>query len=172
MGNKDSYIKHTCSFCMKTYLYSGINNDGSLFCQHCGKIFYPHSSIEPQEESVPDTTTWLTTKRSEGVRITCPECNATYIFRDDRLAGKDKIQCQNCAASIAASGENTIIVEETEFGDESVRGDFLTIILVLIIFLYVPWIFSLPIIMCILYARISRRRNAHVVKDQGVSLGW
>ena len=172
MRKKDSYINYTCSFCLKTYRYLGTNTDGSLFCQHCGKVFYPDSSIEPQEEIVPDTTTWLTTKRSEGVRITCPECNATYIYRDDRLTGKDTIQCQNCAASIAASGEEIIVIEETEYFDEPIQGDILTIFLVLVIFLFVPWIFSLPIIACILYARISRRRNANVVKDQGVSLGW
>ena len=172
MGHKDSYIKHTCSFCKKTYLYSGLHNDGSLFCQHCGKVFYPHSPIEPQGERVPDTTTWLTTKRSEGVRITCPVCNATYIYRDDHLTDKDNIQCQNCAASIEASGEKIIIVEEIEFGDESLQGDILAIIIILILFLFVPWIFSLPIIVCILYVKISRRRNARVVKDQQVSLGW
>jgi len=169
--NQGSSSRHTCAFCKKTYLYHGCNDDGSLYCQNCGKIFYPRVSVDLQGERVPTATTWLTTRRIQGVRVKCPHCGATYVYRDEHRIGNDKIQCQNCAASIEASGEDFIIIEETAYEDESTPGDILSICFILVLFFFVPWIISFPLIICLIYGRVGRRYKTRLEKKQGIDIG-
>jgi predicted RNA-binding Zn-ribbon protein involved in translation (DUF1610 family) len=126
--------------------------------------------VDPQGESVYTEPQKVTKRKIAGIRIKCPSCGATYVYKDENKESENRVLCQNCGESIEASGEDVFIVEETT-GGENAPCDVVAIVLVLVLFLFVPWILSIPIIICIFVARSRGSFTTRVEKRQGIDIG-
>ena len=112
----------------------------------------------------------ITKRRIGGIRVKCPHCKSTYIYRDEHRIVDNYVQCQNCAASIEAAGEEVVIIEESSEKDTN-TCDAATIVLILVLLLFVPWIFAIPLMICILVLRTGASYTTRVEKKEGIDIG-
>ncbi len=171
MSNYDGGFRLKCPSCGATYWYSSDNLDeeGSVECQNCaGRIFvdsmrpdsdFTHSDYEailPSRETNQSSV--------EGMKIKCPNCQARYIYKQHQILENNTVQCQNCGMTIDAVGEDVFIYDEQIEKEGSIDG--VLICLLLIIFLFVPWIIAIPVILCVICLRQTSKGNQRTVVPQ------
>lgn len=184
MASEDS-SRQKCPHCNATYLYraSAIDDRGYISCQNCGKPFVAYlrftgAGLEldpgPSVGYAPPASRIVTTE--EAVRVRCPYCGAKYLYRKEHATQDGMYKCQNCGKPIESTGERVVIQKSVDStGMQTATG--VLVIAALLIFLFVPPLFSVPVILCMVaswaltQAGASQEDRVAVEKDdQGLSL--
>ncbi len=151
-----------CPSCGATYVYSAekINDEGFVECQNCAKQMFVRMSDEGAmatsaekdpmaiEPSFVETTTSV-----EGVNVKCPNCGAKYIYKDEQRLEDGRVKCQNCAKVIDAVGDEVVIYQDTTVSGESESINAMLWCAILLILLFVPIIFAIPLVICIIISQ-------------------
>ncbi len=144
-----------CPNCGAVYFYSQekIDESNSIECQNCMTRFIAQEGPQ-QLTGIPiDETDTLKpsidflSETVDGIKIKCPHCGSSYIYKDEHGIATGSVNCQNCGKAIEAVGEDVVVVKEREVSGSS--EDCVLCALIVIIFLFVPWIIALPLIVCI-----------------------
>ncbi|MHA1950942.1 MAG: hypothetical protein ACW99G_11110 [Candidatus Thorarchaeota archaeon] len=156
-----------CPGCAATYLYSSdkIDESNSVECQNCALRFSTQLTSEILAPSPGDDSDAIKpsihflSKTVEGVRIKCPNCGSKYVYTDEHKLDQQNVSCQNCGSEIEYVGENILIVTEPAPAGTKTEDCNLCVVLILII-LFVPLIFAIPLILCIGGWKVSQGRGS------------
>ena len=173
-------IRLNCPNCGATYVYSAakIDDEGFVECQNCAKQMFLRMSSEgavatsAEEDSIAIEPSLVETATSvEGIKVKCPNCGATYIYKDEQRLEDGRVRCQNCAKVIDAVGDEVVIYRDTTVSEESESGNVLMCCTILLILLFVPWIFSVPLVVCIICQRDRISGSRTVVRKSAAGPG-
>lgn len=166
-----------CPGCGATYLYSSdkIDQSNSVECQNCAMRFSTQIGSDgltalPMDDTdaIKPSIHFLATT-TEGVRIKCSNCGSSYIYTDEHKLDNQTVSCQNCGTAIEYVGENILIVKEPAPAAAQTE-DWGLCVLIIVIILFVPLIFAIPLILCIVAwkgtqsSRESKEMDSKVVK--------
>lgn len=112
-----------------------------------------------------------TTASVEGVKVRCPSCGAKYIYKDEQRLEDGRVKCQNCTKVIDAVGDEVVIYRNTTVSEESESGNALMCCAILLILFFVPLIFSVPLVVCIICQRDRISSSRTVVRKRAAGPG-
>ncbi len=169
-----------CSNCGATYVYSAekIDNEGFVECQNCAKQMFVRMSEEgavvtsaEKDPMAIEPSFVETTKSVEGVNVECPNCGAKYIYKDEQRLEDGRVKCQNCAKVIDAVGDEVVIYRDTTVSEESDSSNALMCCAILLILLFVPFIFAIPLVVCIICQRDKIGGSRKTVRKRSTGPG-
>ena len=168
-----------CPNCGATYVYSAgtIDDEGFVECQNCAKQMFVRINDEGavatsvgKDPMAIEPSFVEATKSVEGVRVKCPNCGAKYIYKDEQRLEDGRVKCQNCAKVIDAVGDEVVIYQDTAVSGESEPINTMLCCALLVILLFVPIIFAIPLVICIIISqrdKIGGSRKAVRKKPTG-----
>lgn len=167
-----------CPNCGATYLYSAekIDDEGFVKCQNCARQMFVRMSDEGAvatstekdpmaiEPSFVETTTSV-----EGVNVKCPNCGAKYIYKNEQRLEDGRVTCQNCAKVIDAVGDEVVIYQDAAVSGESDSSNAMLWCVILVILLFVPFIFAIPLVICIIISQRDKIGGSRKAVSKGAT---
>ncbi len=165
MSEELNKFRLKCPNCGANYVYSAekIDDEGFVECQNCAKQMFVRMSDEgavatsaEKDPMAIEPSFVETTKSVEGVNVKCPNCGAKYIYKDEQRLEDGRVKCQNCAKVIDAVGDEVVIYQDTAVSGESEPINTMLWCAILVILLFVPIIFAIPLVICIIISQRDR----------------
>ena len=142
------------------YSAEKIDDEGFVECQNCAKQMFVRMSDEgavatsvEKDPMAIEPSFVETTKSVEGVNVKCPNCGAKYIYKDEQRLQDGQVKCQNCAKFIDAVGDEVVIYQDTTVSGKSESINAMLWCAILLILLFVPIIFAIPLVICIIISQ-------------------
>ncbi|MGY5860943.1 MAG: hypothetical protein RTU09_01020 [Candidatus Thorarchaeota archaeon] len=160
------------------YSAEKIDDEGFVECQNCAKQMSVRMSDEgavatsAEKDPMAIKPSFLETAASvEGINVKCPNCGAKYIYTDEQRLEDGRVNCQNCATIIDAVGDDVVITRNAMVSEESESINAWLWCVIILILAFVPWIFSVPIVIWIVWQHGRRRGSKTIVRKRSTGPG-